>query len=578
MDYILKKYLPRVDFDSYEDFKANYIVNVPDNFNFGFDVVDDWARVEPNKRALVWCNEPDSEVYEEYEFSFTDIMKRSNQMCNYFLSLGLKKGDRVMLIMKRRYEYWMTVTALHKLGIVVIPASFQLTEKDLIYRINAANVKMIVCAPDKDIIGHVENSMEQCPGLLYKALITGEKVDKQQMTATKRPTGIAIDQVREGWINYCKEYLAHSDVYERPVGTDADVMANDLMTLYFTSGTTGMPKMVQHVQSYPLGHIVTAKYWQCVEENGLHLTVSDSGWAKFSWGKIYGQWLSGSAVLGYDMVKFDAHKLLDVMSHFKITTFCAPATMYRFMIKEDIESYDFSFLHHCCMAGEPLNPEVFNQWERITGHMLYEGFGQTEGPVLLANFKWITPKPGSTGKPTPAFDIMLRNSDDKDCEIGEEGEIVIRDAAHKRLTGLTIGYAEYDNSGLFAGGNYHTGDNAWFDEDGYYWFIGRVDDVIKCSGYRIGPFEVESAIMTHPSVLECAVTAAPDPVRGQVVKATIVLTKGYEPSEELKTEIKNHVKKATAPYKYPRIIDFVTELPKTTSGKIKRNVLRQNNK
>lgn len=578
MDYILKKYLPRVDFESYEDFKAGYKVNVPDNFNFGFDVVDDWANNEPDKRALVWCNDHEGDTYEEYVFTFTDIKRRSNQMCNYFKSLGIRKGDRVMLIMKRRYEYWITVTALHKLGAVVIPATFQLTEKDLIYRINAANVKMIVCAPDEYIIDHVENSQDQCPSLQYKALVIGEKLDKAQMEATKKPSGIANTDIREGWLNYCEGYLAQSDVYDRPVGTEDDVMSEDLMIIYFTSGTTGMPKMVQHIQSYPLGHIVTAKYWQCVEENGLHLTVADSGWAKFSWGKIYGQWISGSAVLGYDHVKFDAFKLLKVMSHFKITTFCAPATMYRFMIKEDIEQFDFSYLHHCCMAGEPLNPEVFNQWERITGHKLYEGFGQTEGPVLLANFKWITPKPGSTGKPTPAFDIKLCNSEGKDCEIGEEGEIVICDAATKRLTGLTIGYASYDNSALFARGDYHTGDNAWFDEDGYYWFIGRVDDVIKCSGYRIGPFEVESAIMTHPSVLECAVTAAPDPVRGQVVKATIVLARGYEPSEELKTEIKNHVKRVTAPYKYPRIIDFVDELPKTTSGKIKRNVLRQNSK
>lgn len=554
MDYILNKYLPRIRFDSYEDFKENYKVIVPDEFNFGFDVVDAWAEEEPEKIALVWCNDHS----EEKTFTFTDIKKLSNKICNYLLSIGIRKGDKVMLILKQRYEYWLTVTALHKIGAVVIPATFQLTEKDLIYRINAASVKMIICAQDDNIIAHVENSEQQCPTLQYKALILPE------------------GESRRGWINYTQAFKEHSDCFARPDGDDA-VEADDLMLIYFTSGTTGMPKMVQHVQSYPLGHILTAKYWQQVEENGLHLTVSDSGWAKFSWGKIYGQWIAGSAVLGYDMDKFVPHNLLSVIEKYKITTFCAPATMYRFMIKEDVTKYDLSSIHHCCMAGEPLNPAVFEQWEKLTGHKLYEGFGQTEGPVLLANYEWITPKPGSTGKSSPLFDIHIVNEDGKECEIGEEGEIVIRNAKNCRPVGLTIGYLNDDaaNEKLFAGGNFHTGDNAWYDEDGHIWFIGRVDDVIKCSGYRIGPFEVESALMTHPSVLECAITAAPDPVRGQVVKATIVLARGYTASDELKKELQDHVKKVTAPYKYPRIIDFVEELPKTTSGKIKRATLRE---
>lgn len=554
MDYILSKYLPRIQFDSYEDFKANYQVVVPDDFNFGFDVVDAWAEEEPDKTALVWCDDDG----EERTFTFTDVKKISNQMCNYFQSIGIRKGDRVLLILKRRYEYWLTVTALHKIGAVVIPATFQLTEKDLIYRINAASVKMIICAKDDNIISHVENSAQQCPSLQYKALLLGK------------------GETRPGWINYTEAYETQSCVFERPTGEDA-VGADDLMLIYFTSGTTGMPKMVQHVQSYPLGHIITAKYWQQVEENGLHLTVADSGWAKFSWGKIYGQWIAGSAVLGYDMGKFDPHNLLSVMEKYKITTFCAPATMYRFMIKEDVTKYDLSAIHHCCMAGEPLNPVVFDQWEKLTGHKLYEGFGQTEGPVLMANFEWITPKPGSTGKPSPLFDIHIVNENGKDCEIGEEGEIVIKHAKENRPVGLTIGYYQDEaaNEKLYRGGDFHTGDNAWYDEDGHIWFIGRVDDVIKCSGYRIGPFEVESALMTHPSVLECAITAAPDPIRGQVVKATIVLARGYEPSDALKKELQNHVKKVTAPYKYPRIVEFVEELPKTTSGKIKRAALRE---
>lgn len=555
-NYMLNKYLPRVDFNSYEDFKENFTINVPADFNFGFDIVDGWAENEPGKTALVWCNDHG----EEHIFSFNDVKAYSNRICNYLKSLGIRKGDKVMLIMRRRYEYWMTATALHKMGIVMIPASFQLTEKDLIYRINAAGVKMIIIAPDDNIISHVENSLDQCPTLQYKAMVHEES------------------EGREGWIDYRSAFLAHSDVFERPTGEE-QVLAKDPMILYFTSGTTGMPKMVQHIQSYPLGHILTAKYWQQVEDNGLHLTVSDSGWAKFSWGKIYGQWIAGSGILGYDMDKFDSDKLLRVIEKYKITTFCAPATMYRFMIKEDLTKYDLSSIHHCCMAGEPLNPVVFEQWEQLTGHKLYEGFGQTETPVLLANFEWIDPKPGSTGKPSPIFDIQLINDEGKECEIGEEGEIVIRGAAKTHPVGLTMGYYLDDaaNEKLWAGGDFHTGDNAWRDEEGYIWFIGRVDDVIKCSGYRIGPFEVESALMTHPAVLECAITAAPDPVRGQVVKATVVLVKnkGYEPGDALRKELQDHVKRVTAPYKYPRILEFVEELPKTTSGKIKRGDIRK---
>lgn len=550
MDYLLKKYLEKIDFESYEDFIKNYKVNVPDDFNFGFDVVDEWARVEPDKKALVWVNDNG----DSHTFTFTEVKKYTNRICNYLKSIGIKKGDKVMLILKRHYEYWFTVVALHKIGAVAIPASYQLTEKDLIYRFNAIDVKMVICVDDENIIKHVETSLKESKSVKYTALV-GVK--------------------RDGWIDFEEEYSKHSDVFERPSGEEA-VGSNDLMLVYFTSGTTGMPKMVQHVQSYPLGHITTAKYWQCVRDNGLHLTVADSGWAKFSWGKIYGQWIAGSAVMGYDMEKFVPENLLNVICSYKVTTFCAPATMYRFMIKEDLSKYDFSSLKHCCMAGEPLNPEVYYKWEGITGHKLYEGFGQTEGTVLLANFPWINPKPGSTGKPSPLYDIRILHEDGRPCDMGEEGEIVIRDAKNNPPVGLTIGYYNdaKANEKLFANGDYHTGDHAWCDEDGHIWFIGRQDDVIKCSGYRIGPFEVESALMTHPSVLECAITAAPDPVRGQVVKATVVLAKGYVASDELKKELQNHVKKVTAPYKYPRIVEFVQELPKTSSGKIKRTDIR----
>jgi len=556
MSYLLNKFLDKVEFDSYEDFRENYKLSYPDNFNFGFDVVDAWAEYDPEKRALVWANDHG----EEHIFTFTDVKKNSNKICNYFKSLGLKKGDRVMLIMKRRYEYWFTVTALHKMGIIAIPASFQLTKKDIIYRINAVGVKMIITCDDDYVLDQIDDSSADCPTLELKA---------------------KLGAARDGWLDFSAGYIDKSDVFERPTGEDA-VSANDLMLMYFTSGTTGMPKLAQHVQSYPLGHILTAKYWQQVRDNGLHLTVSDSGWAKFSWGKIYGQWIAGTAVMGYDMDKFVASRLMKIIEKYKVTTFCAPATMYRFMIKEDLSSFDLSSVQHFAMAGEPLNPAVMEAWEKITGHKIYEGFGQTETPVIMANYQWSEPRPGSTGRPAASIDIKIIRDDGTEADIGEEGEIVIIGAAKNRPTGITIGYYNDDaaNAKLYADGNFHTGDNAWYDEEGYIWFIGRNDDVIKCSGYRIGPFEVESALMMHPSVLECAVTAAPDPVRGQVVKATIMLAKGYEPSDELIKELQNHVKHVTAPYKYPRIIEFVKELPKTTSGKIRRNEIRRmdNNK
>lgn len=548
---LLHRFLPRTEFDSYEDFKANYKVNIPEDFNFGFDVVDAWAEADKNKKALVWCNDHG----EEKTFTFSDISRLSNKTANYFRSLGIKKGDVVMMILRRRWEYWICATALHKVGAVLIPGSLQLTKKDIVYRGNSAEVKAIICVNDDFVINQVEASEKEIPTLENK---------------------IVVGEPRDGWRFFEDEIEPFSDKFARPTGDQATNW-NDIMLVYFTSGTTGMPKMVQHNFAHPLGHIVTAKYWQMVQENKLHMSVSDSGWAKFGWGKIYGQWICGAIIFAYDMDKFIPAKLLEVISKYKITTFCAPPTMYRFMLQEDLKKYDLSSIQRCCTAGEPLNPEVIKKWQEYTGHFIYEGFGQSEGSVLLANFQWFEPRLGSTGKPSPIYDIHLVDKDGNDVKTGEEGSIVVMDVKNHPPVGLFTGY--YKNPEMteekLLGKFYNTDDMASCDEDGYYCFIGRDDDVIKCSGYRIGPFEVESALLEHPSVVECAITGAPDPIRGQVVKATVVLAAGYTPSEELKKEIQNHVKRVTAPYKYPRVIEFVDELPKTLGGKIKRGQIRK---
>lgn len=548
---LLDRFLPRIEFDSYEDFKANYKVNVPEDFNFGFDIVDAWADSEPEKKALVWCDDHDHEKI----FTFTDIKKLSNQTANFFKSIGIKKGTVVMLILRRRWEYWICATALHKLGAVLIPGSLQLTKKDIVYRGNSASVQTIVCVNDDFVINQIEAAEDDVPSLKNKIMV----VDR-----------------REGWLNLNDEIAKFPDTFERPTGEEA-IHWDDIMLVYFTSGTTGMPKMVQHNFAYPLGHIITAKYWQCVEENKLHMSVSDSGWAKFGWGKIYGQWICGAVIFAYDMDKFVPLHLLEKISKYKVTTFCAPPTMFRFMLQEDVTKFDLSSIHRCCIAGEPLNPEVFKKWRALTGLELCEGFGQSEGPVLIANFPWIKPIPGSTGKPSPLFDIQLVDSEGNVCEDGDEGTIAIMDVKNNPPVGLFTGY--YNNPEMtedkLGGKYYDTGDVAWRDSKGYYWFVGRNDDVIKCSGYRIGPFEVESAMLEHPAVVECAITGAPDPIRGQVVKATVVLAEGYTGTPELTKELQNHVKRVTAPYKYPRVIEYVKELPKTLGGKIKRAQIRK---
>ena len=549
---MVERFLERTEFSSYEDFKANYKLNIPKQFNFAYDVVDEWARIDENKPALVWC---DDEGHEE-RYTFKDLSLWSNRMANVLKDHGIGKGDTVMLILRQRPEVWVAFLALHKIGAVCIPATFQLTPKDIIYRCDAASIKMILFAEDDVIRGHIEAARDRC--------------------TTLQSIGVVGEHVPEGYFDVRAEVAAASNDWERV----QDIKNSDRMLIYFTSGTTGMPKMVQHDFEYPLGHITTAKYWQRVEDGGLHLTYADSGWAKFSWGKIYGQWICGAVLVAYDDKKFNAQHLLETMQRLKLTTFCAPPTVYRFFIKEDLSKYDLSSIHHAGIAGEPLNPEVFYRFKEATGIEVTEGFGQTETSVLLANFEWFPIKPGSTGKPSPLYDIDIVDEAGNSCEDGVVGRIVIKHTDQKHPTGLFHGYYRNEDAtnACWQNGVYDTGDMAWRDADGYFWFEGRSDDVIKCSGYRIGPFEVESALLTHPSVLECAITAAPDDIRGQVVKATVVLTKGYTPSEELKKELQDHVKRVTAPYKYPRIVDFVDELPKTLSGKIRRAHIRNQDK
>lgn len=550
MDHILKKYCPRIEFDSYEDFYENFRINVPTDFNFGYDVVDEWAAVEPEKKALVWCND----AGEERVFTFTDISLISNKIANAFVKKGIGKGDVVMCILRRRWEYWAIATALCKIGATLIPASLQLTKKDIVYRARGAEVKMIVCVNDDYVLDQVEQALPDSPSIENHLIVAGE---------------------REGWTSFDALVSTESDTWVRPTGEDA-TCSSDTMLIYFTSGTTGNAKAVCHNFAHPLGHILTAKYWQQVCENELHMSVTDSGWAKFGWGKIYGQWICGATIFAYDMDKFVPLKLLQKIQDYKLTTFCAPPTMYRFMLQEDVSAFDLSSVQNFATAGEPLNAEVTLAWERLTGKKIREGFGQTEGPVLLATFPWVEPKPGSMGKPSPLLNIALLDEDGNEVEDGEEGAICVTRLKEAYPPGLFVGYYQDEERTKEAvGGSYYNlHDMAWRDSDGYCFFVGRNDDVIKCSGYRIGPFEVESALIEHPAVVECAVTAAPDPVRGKVVKATIVLARGYEPSEELVKELQTHVKKTTAPYKYPRIVEFVDELPKTIGGKIKRKLIR----
>lgn len=544
---IFEKYV-KADYTSYEDFKENFKINVPERFNFAYDVLDELAVQKPDKKALVWVNEKGPRE----NFTFADLKRWSDKAANYFLSLGVKKGDKVMLILKRHYEFWYTIMALHKIGAVTIPATHLLTKKDIEYRVNAADIKMIVCTNEGGVREQADLA-DNMPSLEIKALL-GDS---------------------ESWLNYRTGVESASEDFVKP--SEEDLPANDdIMLLYFTSGTTGHPKMVAHSFTYPLGHIPTAIFWQNVDPDGLHLTISDTGWAKSVWGKLYGQWLGETAVFVYDHEKFIPAEMLAAICDNKVTTFCAPPTMYRYFIKEDLTKYDFSSLKYTTIAGEPLNPEVYNQFKNTTGLKMMEGFGQTETTLSVANFIYMEPKPGSMGKPSPLFDVDIVDENGESCKWGETGEIIVR--TKDVPPGMFLGYYrdEEKTNKVWHDDVYHTGDVAWKDEEGYFWYVGRTDDVIKSSGYRIGPFEVESALMEHPAVLETAITGVPHPERGIVVKATIVLAKGYEPSDALKKELQDHVKKVTAPYKYPRVIEFVTDLPKTISGKIRRVEIRKN--
>lgn len=542
--------LKKTDFNSYEEFIEKFEINVPENFNFAFDVVDKIADQSPDKLALLWCDENNNEKC----FTFKQIKDLSNQAANLFIAMGVKKGDHVMLILKRRYEFWYCLMALHKIGAIAIPATHMLTPKDIAYRVNAASIKMVICVNDREVISHIEEAEKTTGPLELKCLVGGK---------------------RDGWYSFDDRIYSHNESFPRPSGEKA-TKNDDTLLLYFTSGTTGHPKMVQHTYTYPLGHIVTAMYWQNVKDGGLHLTVADTGWAKSVWGKLYGQWIAGCTVFVYDYDRFVPKDLLKVIAKYKVTSFCAPPTIYRYLIKENMRAYDLSQLEYCVVAGEPLNPEVYNQFYKLTGIKLMEAYGQTELTVVIGTFPWMKPKPGSMGKPSASYEVDLVDEDGNSLDIGQEGQIVIKTHKHKPL-GMFKGYYrdEAMTERVWNNDIYYTGDMAWKDEDGYFWFVGRVDDVIKSSGYRIGPFEVESALMEHPAVLECAITAVSDEIRGQVVKATIVLAQGYTPCDQLAKDLQDHVKKVTAPYKYPRIVEFVTELPKTISGKIRRVEIRE---
>ena len=521
----------------------------PENFNYAYDVIDELEKKSPDQRAMLWM----SKHHEKHEFTFHDIAENSRRVANYLTLLGVKRGDRVMLVLKRHYQYWFTLLALHRIGAIALPVTNQLQAKDFEYRFKAVGVSAVVATADDGVPDHIDAAV---PG-------------------TDVRTKIIVNGTRAGWHDFNSEYVRCGTDFPR----NPEQKATDAMLMYFSSGTTGYPKAVLHTYTYPLGHIVTARWWQNVRPGGLHWTISDTGWGKAAWGKIYGQWLCETGLMVYDFDRFHAEDILGLFKECNITTFCAPPTMYRFFIKEDLSRFDLSGLQYACIAGEALNPEVFQQFYKATGLKLMEGFGQTESTVILANFTGMTPKPGSMGRPSPQYPVELIDRDGNPVGTGEVGEIVIRTEPMK-ICGLVKEY--YNNpeatAEVWRDGVYHTGDTAWRDEDGYYWYVGRTDDLIKSSGYRIGPFEIESVLMELPYVLECAVVGVPDPTRGQVVKAFIVLTKDKTGSEELVKEIQEYLKHKTAPYKYPRQVEFIPEMPKTVSGKIRRSALRGESK
>jgi len=545
----------RDDFYTLEDVTKNYKLTYSDNFNFAYDVLDVLGTEKPDKLAMLWVGNDGEEKY----ITFREMMLASNKAANYFKSIGIKKGDFVLLVLKRSYLFWYCLMGLHKIGAIAVQATHMLTAKDYIYRCNAGGIKLAVITGDGDATEHFDEGMPSYETVQLKA-VTKHK------------------NAGEGWLDFEAGFEAASDVWTRPTG-DEDTKATDTMLMSFSSGTTGYPKMITHDFTYPLGHIMTGVFWHRVEDGGLHFTISDTGWLKSLWGKMYGQWFGESAVFTYDFDRFDGADILSKIEKYRITTFCAPPTMYRFMLQNDLTKYDLSSLKHCCTAGEALNPEIFKKWREYTGLRIFEGFGQTETTLCVSTlYPWMQPRPGSMGLPSPGYDVRVLDEDGNECQPGVTGEICIRsDGVESRPRGLFTGYYknENDTKRSWHDGFYHTGDTAYRDELGFIWYVGRNDDIIKSSGYRIGPFEVESVLLEHPAVLEAAVTGVPDPIRGFNVKATIVLKKGYEPSEALKKELQEFVKKNTAPYKYPRVVEFVQELPKTISGKIRRVEIRE---
>lgn len=548
---MLERFVEKTSFTSQEDFVKNLKIKAPQNFNFGYDVVDAWAAEQPDKRAICWTNDKGQHI----DFTYADLKRETDKTAAYFKQLGIGKGDMVMLILKRRFEFWYSIIALHKLGAVVIPATHLLTEKDIIYRCEAADIKAIVAVGETVVLDHIKNALPKCPSVKH-VISVGPKV-------------------YDGFEDFTQG-IEKAPAFVRPEQVNTN---DDISIIYFTSGTSGNPKMVAHDFTYPLGHIVTGSYWHNLNEDSLHLTVADTGWGKAVWGKLYGQMIAGASIFVYDHEKFTPADMLKMIETYRITSFCAPPTIFRFMIREDLRKYDLSSLKWATIAGEALNPSVYQEFFELTGIKLREGFGQTETTCTVLTTPWMEPKPGSMGKPNPAYNVDIVMGDGRSAEVGEQGEIIIRIDENQKPYGLFLGYYrdEARTKEAYHDGIYHTGDVAWKDEDGYFWFVGRNDDVIKSSGYRIGPFEVESALMSHDAVVECAITAVPDPIRGQVVKATIVLAPAYKAKagEELIKELQDYVKRVTAPYKYPRIIEFVDELPKTISGKIRRVEIRQ---
>lgn len=558
-----------------------FSVHYPDNFNFGYDVVDDIAVNDPDRRAMIWCN-PEGE---EHIFTFADMKRWSDKTANFLVDQGIKRGDYVLVVLRRHYQFWFVATALAKIGAVMVPATFMLKEHDLEYRLNGASISSIICTSVGDISQIADNVIDECPTVTSRILVNGagggttKCDDEGNLIAVAGTVGAALSGEegicaasieRKGWVDFNSGVRAASEVFER-----RDTVAADPMLMYFSSGTSGNPKMVLHNSGYAVAHLITAKHWHNVQPDGVHFTIADTGWGKAVWGKYYGQWLMEACVLTYDFDRFNAGEILSLISKYQVTTLCCPPTMYRLMMSENFDAYDLSSLQYSTTAGEALNPDLFNFWKEHTGLTIYEGFGQTETPLTIANLKHSTPRSGSMGKPVPLYNVEIQRDDGSRCNTGETGEICIR--MEPRPAGIMMEYyrdPEKTANAIYDGW-YHTGDTAWVDEDGYFWYVGRNDDVIKSSGYRIGPFEIESELLEHEAVRECAVTGVPDPVRGFAVKATVVLADGFTGSDDLTRELQAWVKHRTAPYKYPRIVEYVDALPKTVNGKIRRVAIRQ---